>query len=271
MTDTVRVITEGAVRQLRIDRPLKKNALDQATYDALASGLRSALDDDAIRVIVLTGGPEVFTAGNDLADFARIATARAGAGTATKESGAPEASAPIDGRLPASAFLETLVAAPKPVVAAVAGWAVGIGTTLLLHCDFVFAAPSARFKTPFVDLGLCPEAGSSVLLPAAIGPRRAAEMLYLGAEVDAERALAWGLVHEVVADPIARAMERAAELAAKPPQALRVAKELVRKPVRAAMVQAMYDERDAFEERLTSQEAKEAVLRQLAGRASARR
>jgi enoyl-CoA hydratase/carnithine racemase len=243
MTDTVRVIDEGAVRQLRIDRPLKKNALDQATYDGLAGALRAALDDDAIRVIVLTGGPEVFTAGNDLADFARIA----GGG----------------GALPASAFLETLVAAPKPVVAAVAGWAVGIGTTMLLHCDFVFAAPSARFKTPFVDLGLCPEAGSSVLLPAAIGPRRAADMLYLGAEVDAERALAWGLVHEVVADPIARAMERAAELAAKPPQALRVAKELVRKPVRAAVVQAMYDERDAFEERLRSQEAFDAVTRML--------
>jgi enoyl-CoA hydratase/carnithine racemase len=246
MPDTVRISTENAVTTLRIDRPLKKNALDGATYRGLADGLTAALADDAVRAIVIGGSDEVFTAGNDLGDFVKVREGGAG--------------------LAAGTFLEALVDAKKPIVAAVSGWAVGIGTTMLLHCDFVYAAPSARFRTPFVDLGLCPEAASTVLLPAAIGTRHAVEMLYLGAEVDAVRAAAWGLITEVVPDPMARAQEVAAQLASRPPGALQKTKELLRRPLRAAVAEALVAERDAFVERLHSREAMEAVMAMMARR-----
>jgi enoyl-CoA hydratase/carnithine racemase len=246
MPDTVRIAHENAVTTLRIDRPLKKNALDGATYRGLADGLTAALADDAVRVIVIGGSDEVFTSGNDLGDFVKVSQGTGG--------------------LAAGTFLEALVEAKKPIVAAVSGWAVGIGTTMLLHCDFVYAAPSAKFRTPFVDLGLCPEAASTVLLPAAIGLRHAVEMLYLGTEVDAARAAAWGLVTEVVPDPMLRAQEVAAQLATKPPGALQKTKELLRKPLRAAMTEALVAERDAFLERLQSREAMEAVMAMISKR-----
>ena len=249
MSQTVRITADAGVTTLLIDRPDKKNALDGATYQALAAGLAAAVADDACRAIVITGGPTVFTAGNDLVDFARVAASGGGS-------------------LAAGDFLRTLVECDKPLVAAVAGWAVGIGTTMLLHCDFVYAAPTARFKTPFVELGLCPEAGSSVLLPAAIGPRHAAEMLLLGADVDAARAAAWGLVSEVVDDPIARANEVAATLASRPPGAMRVSKGLVARVGRAAVEEAMRAELDAFAARLQSAEARAAVMAVLAKRGS---
>jgi enoyl-CoA hydratase/carnithine racemase len=243
MTDTVRTTSAAGVTQLRIDRPQKKNALDQATYRGLADGLAAAMADDGVRAVVLTGGPDVFTAGNDLGDFAKVQSQGAGLG--------------------AAAFLETVVAARKPIVAAVNGWAVGIGTTMLLHCDFVYAAPSARFKMPFVELGLCPEAASTVLLPMAIGARHAVELLYTGREIDAARALAWGLINDVVDDPIARAMEVAAELAALPPGALQKTKELVKRPLHDAVIAALGAERDAFLERLHSREALEAIMKRV--------
>jgi enoyl-CoA hydratase/carnithine racemase len=246
MPDTVRIATDHAVTTLRIDRPLKKNALDGATYRGLADGLAAALADDAVHAIVIGGSDEVFTSGNDLGDFVKVREGGAG--------------------LAAGTFLEALVDAKKPILAAVWGWAVGIGTTMLLHCDFVYAAPNARFRTPFVDLGLCPEAASTVLLPAAIGARHAVEMLYLGTEVDAARAAAWGLVTEVVADPMARAMEVALQLAAKPPGALQKTKELLRRPLRAAVAEALVAERDAFLERLQSREALEAVMAMMSKR-----
>lgn len=244
MTDTVRITTAAGVTQLRIDRPQKKNALDQATYRGLAEGLAAALADPGVRAIVLTGGPDVFTAGNDLGDFAKVQSEGAGLG--------------------AAAFLETIVSAKKPIVAAVAGWAVGIGTTMLLHCDFVYAAPSARFKMPFVELGLCPEAASTVLLPMAIGSRHATELLFLGTEIDAAKALAWGLINEVADDPIARAMAVAAQLAELPPGALQKTKELVRRPLHEAVIAALGAERDAFLERLHSREALEAIMKRVA-------
>ena len=247
MSQTVKISSAAGVTTMRIDRPEKRNALDAATYGGLAGGLAAARADDACRAIVLTGGPEVFTAGNDLADFLR---AREG------------------GQLAAGDFLRGLVECEKPIVAAVAGWAVGIGTTLLLHCDFVYAAPSARFRTPFVELGLCPEAGSSVLLPAAIGTRRAAEMLELGVEVDAARAREWGLITDVVDDPLARAAEVAAVLASRPPGAMRRTKELLRRVDRAAIVDAMVKEGEAFVSQLGSNEARDALTAMLARRAS---
>lgn len=248
MTDTVKISSDRGTTTIRIDRPGKKNALDMATYRGLAAGIAAARGDDGCRAIVLTGGPEVFTAGNDLADFMRVRDA--------------------GGEMSAGDFLRGISECEKPIVAAVAGWAVGIGTTMLLHCDFVYAAPSARFKTPFTDLGLCPEAGSSVLLPAAIGPRHAAEMLQLGVEVDAARARDWGLVTEVVADPLARAAAVAAELAAKPPNALRRTKALMRRAGRAVLADTMAAELEAFVSQLRSDEARDAVMAMLARRAS---
>jgi enoyl-CoA hydratase/carnithine racemase len=244
---TVLVTTAAGVTTIRIDRAAKKNALDGDTYRGLADAFTAAAADDACRAIVLTGGPDVFTAGNDLADFARVSAGGGG--------------------LSAGDFLRALVEQPKPIVAAVAGWAVGIGTTMLLHCDFVYAAPSAQFKTPFVDLGLCPEAASSVLLPATIGRRAAAEMLLLGATVDAARAVELGLVTAVVDDPLASAAAVAAELATKPPIALRKTKELVRRVHRSDITDALAAEQDAFLGALRGDEARNAVMAMLAKRA----
>ena len=247
MTAPVVTTHAAGVTTLRLDRPSKKNALDGATYRALTEGVRAAGDDPAVRAIVITGSPEVFTSGNDLGDFARI---RAGSGD-----------------LAAMDFLRALIACPKPLIAAVAGWAVGIGTTLLLHCDFVYAAPSARSRTPFVDLGLCPEAASTVLLPAIIGPRHAAEMLILGVTVDAPTALAWGLVNEVVDDPLARATAIAATIAHRAPGATRVTRALLRRVTAADVDAAMAAEQVAFGERLLSAEAVEAATAMMTKRA----
>jgi enoyl-CoA hydratase/carnithine racemase len=249
MTTPSTVVTTHAagVTTLRIDRPLKKNALDGATYRALTDGVAAAAADPTVRALVITGGPEVFTSGNDLADFARI---RAGAGD-----------------LAAMDFLRALIACAKPIVAAVAGWAVGIGTTLLLHCDFVYAAPSARFRTPFVDLGLCPEAASTVLLPRLIGPRHAAELLLLGVTVDAPAAVAWGLVNEVVDDPQARAAEIGALLAARAPGAIRTTRALLRRVTAVEVDAALAAEQVAFVERLHSGEAVEAATALMTRRA----
>jgi enoyl-CoA hydratase/carnithine racemase len=137
---------------------------------------------------------------------------------------------------------------------------------MLLHCDFVFAAPSARFRAPFVDLGLCPEAGSTVLLPRIVGPRHAAEMLYLGKEVDAPTALAWGLVNEVVADPLARALDVAGAIARKSPGAVQATKALMRRVTAADVAAAMKAELDAFVLRLHSDEAVEAATALMAKR-----
>jgi enoyl-CoA hydratase/carnithine racemase len=216
-------------------------------YRGLADGLAEAAMHRSVRATILTGGPDVFCAGNDLADFARV---RAGASD-----------------LSAADFLRNVSEHPKPLVAAVSGWAVGIGVTMLLHCDFVIAAPCARFRTPFVELGVCPEAGSTVLLPRIIGPRHAAEMLYLSKEVDAATALAWGLVTEVVEDPLARATELAATIATKSPGAIRATKALLRRVTAADVAAAMKAELDAFVERLHSEEAVEAATALMARRA----
>ena len=245
-SEHVRVTTAAGIARIVMDRPAKKNALDGAMYRGLADGLTAAAADPAVRAILLTGTPDVFCAGNDLADFAKV---RAGAGG-----------------LSAMDFLHALVACPKPIVAAVAGWAVGIGTTMLLHCDFVYAAPSARFRTPFVDLGLCPEAASSVLLPATVGPRIAAEMLLLGAELDAARARDAGLVTAIADDPVARAEATCAELARRAPGAVRATRALVRRPGQAAIADALAAEQAAFLDRLKSDEAAEAAMALMARR-----
>ena len=242
----VSAVGEEGVLTLRLNRPEKKNALSREMYGALSDGLRSAADNGAARAVLLAGG-EDFTAGNDIADFAADGAAGDGGG-----GGGPQrTSAALD-------FLEVLVGFPKPVVAAVRGVAIGIGTTLLLHCDASVAARSARLQMPFTRLGLVPEAGSSLLLAARIGQARASWMLMSGEAVDGETAARDGLVTRAVEDAEveATAMAMAAQLAALPPGAVADTKRLLRAPHSAALADAMGRERAAISERLRSAEAR---------------
>ncbi len=240
----MQVVTEnrGPVKVLRLARPEKKNALTAEMYDALTGAFRDAAADDGIRVVLLIGAPGVFTAGNDLSDFLQHP--------------------PAGEESPVFRFLSILTKFEKALVAAVDGPAVGIGTTLLLHCDLVVAATGARFQLPFVKLGLVPEAASSYLLPRLAGMQRASEWLLLGEPFSAADAHAAGLVNRVVAAEALEqtAMALAEALAARPPEALRLSKQLIRGP-RAAEVQAVMDKESAlFVERLASDEARGAFL-----------
>jgi len=237
----VQVTTADRITTIRLDRPEKRNAITLEMYAALRSALEAAAVDRQVRAIVLAGAPTCFSAGNDLNDFVRA-----------NQGGGGDLEAPLG-------FLRALATLDKPLIASVHGVAIGIGTTMLLHCDLVFAAPSARFRTPFVELGLVPEAGSSLLLPALVGERRAAQMLLLGDTIDAETALAWGLVNQVGAYPDALAHAAAARIAASSPSAVRATKDLVRRPSCAAVLDAMRIEGEAFAERLRSPEAMEAL------------
>ena len=206
------VVTE-TVLTLGIRRPEKKNALTGAMYKAMTKALQQAQAREDIRVVVLQSEADCFTAGNDLADF---------------HDRAPQEN-PAKG--PALSFIGELAALDKPIVAAVNGLAVGVGTTMLLHCDFVYAGRSAQLRTPFIDLGLCPEAASSLLLPLIAGPRRANRMLLLGETLTAEEAQACGLVTGIVADAELHGYARAQalKLAAKPPRALADSKRLLKR------------------------------------------
>jgi enoyl-CoA hydratase/carnithine racemase len=237
----VRAMGEGGVLTLRLNRPEKKNALSREMYAALTDGLASAAADDAARAVLLAGG-EDFTAGNDIADFAADGTAGGG--------GPLRTSVALD-------FLEALTRFPKPVVAAVRGVAIGIGTTLLLHCDASVAARTARLQMPFTRLGIVPEAGSSLLLAARIGQARASWMLLSGDAVDGETAAREGLVTRAVNDAEVEetAAAMATQLAALPPGALADTKRLLRAPHAAALAEAMERERAAISERLRSAEA----------------
>lgn len=203
---------EGEVRTLVIDRPARRNALTAAMYTALADALETAAEAGA-RVVVLAAAGESFCAGNDLDDFAE----RAGTRVA------------IDARSPQGRLLHRLADLPCPLVAAVDGAAIGIGFTALLHADLVVATPRATFGAPFGQLGLCPEAGSSLLLPRLVGRQRALEMFLLGRRLDVEEALAVGLVNRVVAPETLAdaAAEYAAALAALPPRAVAETRRLV--------------------------------------------
>ncbi len=239
--DHILAATEGGVRTIRIDRPEKKNALTAAMYGRLTEEMDAAAENPDIRVMVLTGTRDTFSSGNDLGDFLdRIE----------------------DGVEPAAfGFLRRLPSFPKPLVAAVNGAAVGIGTTMLLHCDLVYASSEARFILPFAALGLCPEAASSLLLPRIAGLQRATELLMLGEPFDAERAREVGIVNEVVpADQLQqRVAERAATIAELPPAAVRATKALVRHEVRDHIAETMTREGEVFERLLSSPEATEAM------------
>lgn len=233
---------DGAVCTIRFDRPEKKNALTVAMYARAVALLREAAADPAIAVVVFAGNGGTFTAGNDLGDFLH----------------AP----PMADDSPVLQLLFTLVDYEKPVVAAVEGGAVGIGTTMLLHCDLVLAASSAKFVLPFVGLGIVPEGASTILLPRAAGIAKASQLLLLGDPFDAAAAKDAGIVSEIVPEGgtalAARAMERAKALAAKPPEALAASKRLLRDPIRDEVREAIRREAAVFRERLVSAEAKEA-------------
>lgn len=236
------ILTERSDGVLRIEfnRPEKKNAITAAMYGALADALVAADADDAVRVVLIHGKPDVFTSGNDLSDF--LANPPRG------EDGAP------------LRFLRVISHFGKPVVAAVSGAAIGIGTTLLLHCDLVYAAIGTRFALPFVNLALVPEAASSFLLPRLAGWPRAAELLLLGEPFSAEKAREIGLVNEIVVpeELLETAMATAKRLAQKPPGALRLTKSLMKDGLIAQVEQAMSREGKIFAGRLNSPEAKEA-------------
>ena len=228
------------VQSLTFNRPEKKNAITSAMYRALAEALVSGDADPKVCVHLFLGNEAGFTAGNDLGDF--LAAAQGGEFDAN-----------------ALAFLKALTGARKPLIAAVDGPAIGIGTTMLLHCDLVFASPKASFRTLFIDLGLVPEAASSLLVPARIGYQRAFELLCLGAPMDAERALGAGLINAVVpsGELEARAREAAEALVQKPQAALLAARDLMRSDHGA--VEARIDEEiELFKTCLRSAEAREA-------------
>lgn len=233
------ITDDGAIRTLRINRPDKKNALTVAMYEALGSAIREANDLPAVRCLLLTGG-DAFCAGNDINDF-----------LAASQSGA--LAAPVTG------FLDALVKNETPIVAAVAGPAVGIGSTMLLHCDYVVAANDATLSTPFVALGLTPEAGSTLIAPRLMGHPRAFEFLVMGHPLDANAARDAGLVNKVVAaDRLDEAALAAARgIAALPPEGVKAARRLMRGPVHD--LSARVDEEAAlFRERLRSDEARAA-------------
>ena len=236
MSDLVSVQREGAVLALTLNRPDKKNALTGAMYETLMAALASAGADAGIGAVLISGAGGSFSAGNDIGDF--IAHARSGV------------------EMPAVRFVKAIAAFDKPLVAAVEGVAVGVGTTMLFHCDLVYAAPSARFHMPFIDLGLVPEAGSSMTVPARFGHAKAAELLMLGEPFDAGHALRLGLVNEVVpAGELASfALEKATRLAAKPRAAMRATRRLLRGDL-GPLLARIDEEARAFAAAMVSPEA----------------
>jgi enoyl-CoA hydratase/carnithine racemase len=253
MIDTIKEVVvedvDGA-RHVRIARPEKKNALTVAMYAAMADAIETASDRVDISSIIILSEGTTFTAGNDLMDFMQNPPAGFGS--------------------PVFRFLRALARTPLPLIAAVQGAAIGIGTTMLLHCDFVYASSNARFALPFVDLGLVPEAASSLLLPRTIGPLRAAEMFYLAKSLTAAEALAAGLVGTVTEPDalLALATGTAKALAAKPRSALLESKKLVRGNP-DDLESRMQAEAAVFAQQLASPEAQKAFAAFFAGRPTA--
>ncbi|AYB61626.1 enoyl-CoA hydratase [Ralstonia solanacearum] len=237
---SIRTETADGILTLTFDRLDKKNAITAAMYQVLADALVSAETDPAVRVIVLAGHESVFTAGNDLEDFMKHP--------------------PKDERAPVHQFLKAISAATKPLVASVSGTAVGVGTTLLLHCDLVYASETARLSMPFAQLGLCPEAASSLLLPQLAGYHRAAEKLLFGEPFDAVEARELGLVNRVLPvaglDAFGRAQAR--KLPFLPPASLRATKRLMKEGTAPQIAARMAIESEQFGRMLRAPEAREA-------------
>jgi len=243
MSELVRTETSGGVLTITLNRPERKNALTHVMYTALGDAIDAAGEDRAVRCILLQAEGTMFTAGNDLGEFAAV-----NAGDAAVTAG-----------VRGNRLLEALGRAKKPIVAAVQGHAVGVGLTMLLHCDLVFVAEDAKLSAPFVNLGLVPEAAASLTLPARIGHARAFAVLALGEVVDGPTAVAWGIANACVPGGELRARARAAAeaLAARAPAAVRLTKALM--VDQAAIVARMQEEGVHFHDQLTKPEVTEAI------------
>ena len=254
MSDHVRVQQQGGLVAITLARSERRNAITVAMYAALADAVEAAGRDPAVRLITLDGDGEDFTAGNDLADFL----------AARPDSGA-------EGDLPVWRYLRALANNEVPILACVQGNAVGIGTTMLMHCDLVVAERGCRFHLPFVDLGLVPEAASSLLMPGFAGRRLAARHLLLGEPFGAEEALAMGLASHVADAGQSRVLRDriAAALIAKPAEAMRQTQALLRRVDRQSVLERMELENGHFAERLQSDEVKQAIAAFFAARAKA--
>lgn len=239
MTSELEVSKAGGILEIVLHRPAAKNAINVSMYKAMAQAFEDAAQDATLRVVLVRGEGGTFTSGNDLADFAN--------------------GDPIDDAHPLLRFMRGLAVCPLPVVAAVDGVAVGIGTTMLLHCDLVYASPDAIFRLPFVNLGLCPEYASSLLLPRLVGHVRAAELLMLGEKFYAKAALDFGLINEVHSNPGERAREQCQKLCAQAPEAVRITKQLLKADLNESVFKAMQAEGELFKQRLQSAEFNEAV------------
>jgi enoyl-CoA hydratase/carnithine racemase len=236
------IVTErsGSILRVQLNRPTKRNAMTSAMYLSLAGIFNEAATDENTRVVLWHGAGDSFCAGNDIEDFLK--------------------NPPGPGESPQARLMEALVNIDKPLVAAVHGAAIGGGTTMLTHCDFIYAGESTKFQMPFINLAVVPEFGSSCSVPARIGHLRAAELILLGAPFDARRAAELGLVTQVISDKdvLARATETAAKLAAKPARALQACKRLMKQPFREQIKAAMKAENEEFSVQVRSDDAKEA-------------
>ena len=237
------IVTErlGSVFRIQLNRPKKRNAMTSGMYVALADILKNAARDELTRVVLWYGAGNSFCAGNDIEDFLK--------------------NPPGPGESPQAGLMNAFVDFDKPVVVAVHGAAIGGGTTMLTHCDFIYAAESTKFQMPFINLALVPEFGSSCSVPARIGHVRAAELILLGAPFDARGAAELGLVTKVVSDKdvLATATETAGKLAAKPAAALQASKRLMKQSFREQIKAAMKAENEEFSVQVRSVDAKEAL------------
>lgn len=241
MSELIQRERHDRVLVLRLHNPARKNALTQAMYADLAEGLEAAAADSGIRAVIFAGAADGFCSGNEMQDFLRA------------EGFGPQT--------PIPRFMHAMMDFPKPAIAAVNGFAIGIGVTLLLHCDLIYAGESARFQTPFVNIGICAEFASTALLPLAVGNARAAELVLLGEPFSAAKALEYGLINAVLPDGEVEqhALARAHKLAQQPPNALRVNKRLLRRAGRAAADAAIAAEFEALTPLLRGGEAREAI------------
>ena len=234
----------GSILTLSFNRPAKMNALTRAMYAGLAKGLNDAAGDFGIRAVILTSEGDHFTAGNDIVDFMD--------------------NPPTSDSSEVAQFLAALLNFPKPLIAAVKGNAVGVGTTMLLHCDVVVASPSANFSMPFASLGLVPEAGSSFLFPALVGYQRAAKIFFTGESFGADAALEMGLIAEIDVDALAGATKIAQHIAEQPPQAVINTKALLKARNHESVAAVMKAEFEIFAMALQSDEAMEAFMKFMA-------
>ncbi len=241
MSAQIVVTREKSSLCIQIHRPEKKNALTQEMYAAISDAIRAGDADDSVRAIILHGIEGCFTSGNDLENF--------------RNGPSP------DRVYPHNLYIDALSHAQKPVIAAVSGICLGIGTIMLFHCDFVYATADTRFSLPFVNLGLSPEGGTSYILPHLIGYQKAAELILLGEQFDSQVAERIGLVNEIVPDEtlLAKALDTSERLAQKSPEAIRAAKALLKRGMKDAVTTAMSRELDLFNERLASPEAGAAI------------